>query len=97
MYAVGYAPPSAPQAVLTTEYSLQAVIKDKQDSVQKDTRVMASMKVCMDESMRLMDLNDPNKKMRIYTANGGVTIFTFGETKTMVKYSCTEQASAQTK
>lgn len=91
MYAVAYTPPSAPQAVLTTEYSLQAVVKDKQDGVQKDTRALASMKACMDESMRLMDLNDPNKKMRIYTANGGVTIFTLGDTKTMVKYSCTEK------
>jgi hypothetical protein len=95
MYAVGMPPPSA-SATLTTEYAMPVNVSSvgsSKNAPQIDSRTMNSMIVCMDEIKRLMELNDPKKEMRIYTANGGVTIFTLGETKGSIKYSCTEKSS----
>lgn len=93
MYAVGMPPPSV-SATLTTEYTLPVSTgTSTPNTPQIDSRTMNSMTVCMDQTKKLMELNDPKKEMRIYTANGGVTIFTLGETKGSIKYSCTEKSN----
>lgn len=86
MFAVGYQP-EAP-VTLTTEYTIPAKTAEAKSEPQVDSRTMGSMIDCINQVTTLMDKNDPKKETRIYTANGGVTIFKSGNTEFPIKYSC---------